>query len=133
MRKQAMKNKTNGKDYGSRVLDGAIEQLTGGLNLSEGHAALGCALSALHKQAKALENATYDKKKYADNARSMAHTAKTIDSIGRFLEFAQGNADSRPDLHGKNLVNLTELTDDQFRIVCGWYEQKQQGSENGSE
>jgi len=120
-----MEDKLNGKDYGSQVLDGAIEELTGGLQLKEGYSALHSALKALGKQAKA-------KKKYADNARAMAHTAKVIDSIGRFLEFAQGNADSRPELHGKNLVNLTELSDEQFRIVCGWYEQKQ-GSENGSE
>ncbi len=126
-----MKNKTNGKDYGSRVLDGAIEELTGGLHLEDGYSALRFALKALGKQAKALEGAVYDKEKYADNARAMAHTAKVIDSIGRFLEFAQGNADSRPDLQGKNLVNLTELTDEQFKIVCGWYEQR--GSENGSE
>jgi len=127
-----MEDKLNGKDYGSQVLDGAIEELTGGLQLKEGYSALHSALKALGKQAKALEGAIYDKKKYADNARAMAHTAKVIDSIGRFLEFAQGNADSRPELHGKNLVNLTELSDEQFRIVCGWYEQKQ-GSENGSE
>jgi len=128
-----MKNKTNGKDYGSQVLDAAIEELTGGLHLEDGYSALRFALKALGKQARALESATYDQKKYADNARAMAHTAKVIDSIGRFLEFAQGNADSRPDLQGKNLVNLTELTDEQFRIVVGWHEQKQRGFENGSE
>ena len=84
------------------------------------------------KQAQALENATYDKKKYEANARAFSHTAKTIDSIGRFLEFAEGHADSRPELYGKNLVNLTDLTDEQFRTVCGWNEQKQR-AENGSE
>ena len=128
-----MKSKVNGKDYGSQVLDGAIEQLTGGLQLEEGRSALNSAFRALHKQAKALEGATYDKKKYADNARSMAHTAKVIDSIGRFLEFAEGNADSRPELYGKNLVNLTDLSDEQLLTLNGWYEEKQRKSENDSE
>jgi len=128
-----MKDKLNGKDYGSQVLDAAIEELTGGLQLGEGYSALNRALRAMNKQAEALEGAVYDKKKYADNARAMAHTAKVIDSIGRFLSFAEGNADSRPELYGKNLVNLTELTDEQFKIVVGWYEQKQRGSESGSE
>ena len=128
-----MKDKLNGKDYGSQVLDAAIEELTGGLQLGEGYSALNRALRAMNKQAEALEGAVYDKKKYEANARAFSHTAKVVDSIGRFLEFAQGNADSRPDLQGKNLVNLTDLSDDQFRIVVGWHEQKQRGPENGSE
>jgi len=127
-----MKDNTNGKDYGSRVLDAAIEELTGGLQLGEGYSALNRALRAMNKQAKALEDASYDKEKYEVNARAFSHTAKVVDSIGRFLSFAEGNADSRPDLFGKNLVNLTELTDEQFKIVVGWHEQKQR-SENGSE
>ncbi len=127
-----MKDNTNGKDYGSQVLDAAIEELTGGLQLGEGYSALNRALRAMNKQAEALEGATYNKEKYADNARAFSHTAKVVDSIGRFLSFAEGNADSRPDLFGKNLVNLTELTDEQFKIVVGWHEQNQR-SENGSE
>ena len=128
-----MKGKANGKDYGGKVLDAAIEELTGGLNLGEGRNALNSAFKALGKQAKALEDATYDKKKYEANSRSMSHTAKTIDSIGRFLEFAAGHADSRPELYGKSLMDVGDLTDEQLRTVAGWYEEKQRRSENGSE
>ena len=93
----AGKSKNNGhdRDYGAEVLDGAIDGLTGGVNLAVGESAINNALLALEQQTKVLVKAKYDPSKPELVARSAAHTAKVVDEITRLVAFAKGGPDSR--------------------------------------
>lgn len=106
------------------------------LDLDVAAAAIGDALRALGKQAKALAEAEYAARtvtlrcpgcarrheyqvpaKPEDIARAAAHTAKVTDEITRLAAFAKGQPDSRPDL-GHDV--LRALTPEQIRVVEGW-------------
>lgn len=89
--------KKNGhdSDYGAQVLDTAINDLAGGVNLEAGTNAVNSALEALQKQAKALAKATYDTTKPELVGRTFAYTAKVIDETMRLIAFTKGGPDSR--------------------------------------
>ena len=91
------KPKKNGHDgdYGGQVLDSAIGELTGGVNLEAGTNAVNSALEALQKQAKALSKAEYDTTKPELVGRTFAYTAKVIDETMRLIAFTKGGPDSR--------------------------------------
>jgi len=83
--------KKNGhdSDYGAKVLDAAINELAGGVNLEAGTNAVNSALEALQKQAKALAKATYDTTKPELVGRTFAYTAKVIDETMRLIAFTR--------------------------------------------
>jgi len=118
--------KKNGRDYGGEVIDGAIGELTGGVNLKVGENAINNALQALECQTKVLIKAKYDPSKPELVARSAAHTAKVIDETMRLIAFSKGGPDSRLGLESEALKLdamqelLSGLTDEQFRTFRGW-------------
>jgi len=69
--------KKNGhdQDYGGQVLDKAISDLSGGVNLEAGSNAVNYALEALQKQAKALAQADYTDTKPELVGRTAAYTS----------------------------------------------------------
>ena len=115
-----------------------IDEMAGvSLDHEKATAAVGSAIEALKKQAEALSSAKYkehqithicthcktpQKVKVGVNpdtlARTMAYTGKVIDEIGRFVEFAKGNPDSRPQVEMTSI--LQSLTDEQVGQVMVW-------------
>jgi len=124
--------KTNGRDYGGEVLTGAINDLTGGVNLEIGTNAVNYALQALEKQAKALAQAKYDTTKPELVGRTAAYTAKVVDEITRLTAFAKGGPDSRVETQEAQAEQkviaemLGKLTREQFDAFCGWIKQSKE-------
>jgi len=131
----AGKSKKNGhdRDYGAEVLDGAIDGLTGGVNLAVGESAINNALLALEQQTKVLVKAKYDPSKPELVARSAAHTAKVVDEITRLVAFAKGGPDSRVEqtqtaAEQKALDGLLQgLSNEQFETLCRWRKEAKEG------
>ena len=99
-----------------------IDDMTGSVVHQEvAQGAIQRAIEALKMQAEALAKATYEPKKYDQVAKTMAYTAKMIDEIGRFLEFAKGNPDSRPQVEFTSI--LQSLTDAQVAQVMKWVDE----------
>ena len=90
------------------VLQDALAQASGGLDLVIASRAIQDAVEALAKQAKALKDARYDPKKFDQVARAMNHTMKMVDELARLVSFAKGQPDSRPDLGAGWLQGLTD-------------------------
>ncbi|MEE8114968.1 MAG: hypothetical protein V3T23_11525 [Nitrososphaerales archaeon] len=122
------KPKKNGHDgdYGGQVLDSAIGELTGGVNLEAGTNAVNSALEALQKQAKALAKAEYDTTKPELVGRTFAYTAKVIDETMRLIAFSKGGPDSRIETQAHTAeqaamdVILQSLTKEQFETLYRW-------------
>jgi len=114
------------QDYGGAVLDGAIKDLGGEVNLGVGTNAVNYALEALQKQAKVLALADYDSTKPELVARSAAHTAKVIDETMRLIAFSKGGPDSRTETKSAEAEQAAfdeifrGLTDDQFTMFSKW-------------
>ena len=122
-----------------------IDEMAGvSLNHETATEAVDNAIQALKQQSAALLKAPYKVKKITfsckkcdeDNtvevgldkeslAKTMAYTGKVIDEIGRFVEFAKGNPDSRPQIEVTNI--LASLKDDQVAQVMRWIEENEQG------
>ncbi len=62
-------------------------------------------------------------------AKIVGLVSKAVDGMYRLMEFAQGKADSRPDITGGNFANLSELTDERFKAVVGIIEDNQREKE----
>lgn len=109
-----------------------IDEMTGSVvNQEAAQTAVQKAIDALRLQAEALAKAKYEPKKYDQVARTMAYTAKMIDEIGRFLEFAKGNPDSRPQVELGSI--LQSLTDIQVAQVMKWVEENGKSIDIGGE
>ena len=123
------KPKKNGHDYGGEVLDGAINELAGGINLEAGTNAVNYALEALEKQAKVLAKAKYDTTKPELVGRTAAYTAKLIDETTRLIAFAKGGPDSRIETQAAAAEQaaigeiLSKLTNEQFNTFYEWWQQ----------
>ena len=118
-----------------------IDEMAGvSLNHETATQAVDNAIQALKQQSAALLKAPYKQKKVSVNckgcgqqttvevgldkeslAKTMAYTGKVIDEIGRFVEFAKGNPDSRPQIEVTNI--LASLKDDQVATVMRWIEE----------
>ena len=128
------KAKTNGhdSDYGARVLDGAINDLAGGVDLEAGTNAVNSALEALQKQAKALAKAEYDTTKPELVGRTFAYTAKVIDETMRLIAFSKGGPDSRLETTASAAEQkamdgfLQGLTNEQFETFRGWVKESKE-------
>ncbi len=127
------KPKQNGRDYGAEVLAGAINELSGGVNLEAGTNAVNSALEALQKQAKALAKAEYDTTKPELVGRTFAYTAKVIDETMRLIAFTKGGPDSRVEqtqtaAEQKALDGMLQgLTAEQFEEFCRWRKEAKEG------
>ena len=75
------KPKQNGRDYGAEVLAGAINELSGGVNLEAGTNAVNSALEALQKQAKALAQAMERRLTRTREAGSRMRQSRRLGSI----------------------------------------------------
>ena len=127
------KPKQNGRDYGAEVLAGAINELSGGVNLEAGTNAVNSALEALQKQAKALAQASYDDTKPELVGRTFAYTAKVIDETMRLIAFTKGGPDSRVEqtqtaAEQKALDGMLQgLSNEQFETLCRWRKEAKEG------
>lgn len=92
-------------------------------DLDKTETALSFTIDAWFKQAKALASKQYSKMETAELAKCHVNTGKMINDIGRFVLFKQGGADSRIDITGENFINISDLEDDQFKIVMKFYEE----------
>lgn len=63
-----------------------------------------------------------------DLAQTMAYTGKVLDEVYRLSEFAQGRADSRPELNAGNLLEF--LSDDQILTLTSWVEAGKAGRQD---
>jgi len=126
----------NNQDYGAAVLEGAITDLVGGVNLGIGTNAINYALEALQKQAKVLAQSEYDSTKPELVARSAAHTAKVIDETLRLTMFIKGGPDSRVETQATEIKQtviqdiLAGLTDEQFATFSKWMNEARERDAN---
>ncbi len=119
-----------------------IDEMAGvSLNHESATQAVDNAIQALKQQSAALLKAPYKMKKITvpcvcgkettvevgldkeSLAKTMAYTGKVIDEIGRFVEFAKGNPDSRPQIEVTNI--LACLTDEQVATVMRWVDENE--------
>jgi len=120
------KPKQNGHDYGSEVIDSAISELSGGVNLEAGSKAVNFALQALEKQAKALAQADYADTKPELVGRTAAYTAKLIDETTRLIAFTKGGPDSRVETQATQAEAaamdklFSEYSNDQLAQMRHW-------------
>ena len=96
---------------------------------------LEAALEALQKQAKALRDVKYEDAVVCPGCKMVvraapvakeigqtaAYTAKVVDEIYRLSEFAQGRADSRPDVGVGDLLQF--ISDEQLQVLMGWVQE----------
>jgi len=114
------------------VLDTAIRELVGGVDLEVGTSAVNFALQALEKQVKVLAQAKYDGTKPELVGRTAAYTAKVADEITRLVQFARGGPDSRNEVQVSAELDkvLAELNDEQFQQFQQWMEQNKQAKDS---
>ena len=119
-----MARRANGEDYGGKVLRGAMDDVGGTtIDADTASEAIQAALESLKKQALLLKDADYSKLDPKSLSQTLAYTAKMVDEVTRLLEFAQGRADSRPDLGLQSFLEV--LSDEQVRILETWVKEGQ--------
>ena len=103
--------------------------VTGGFDEKKASQVMLDVLEALSQQAAALRIVDYQKlakTRPGDLAKAIHNTTRVVDELGRFMKFATGGADSRPDL--SSLLKL--LTDEQLLQIEAWKQEaiaKRQG------
>lgn len=116
------------------IADEALRELSGGIDLQTAKGAIADAVEALAGQARALRDADYTKPLKCpecetvvraplspkDLAQTSTYTSKMVDMVYRLSEFAQGRADSRPDLGLASLLEV--LPDEKVRLIGQWIE-----------
>jgi hypothetical protein len=125
------------------ILNRAIRNLAGGVDIETAHDAVADTLLGLREAAKAFKDMNFREEPFhvkcgqckaqfdilipmrAETlAKAMSHAAKVIDETARLTQFVEGKADSRPDLLA--VTGLSGLTDEQLRTVMGWLAENEQ-------
>ncbi len=110
--------------YGDDIIKDALIKSTCGLDLDVAEVTIGNLNKALQLQSERLKNADWSEEKLGEVGRTLAYTMKVVDGYVRVIQFAKGQPDSRPDLGG---VWLKQLSDDQLTQVMQWLKQRDDG------
>ena len=127
--------KPSPESYADKLIREAFVDVNDGLDVQTGRKCLRSLGVALLKQCERLERADYQKLSPSETAKANHYTVKGADVLFRLIQFAQGEADSRPEIVGAHAGQnwLEVLTREQLTQVKGWVRQNLEAGRAGAD